>query len=181
MSTSSVALWTESAPPLPFPSLAELDNPIYLKTLRENPTLFKIVTPINVDMFEFLLTNHPNCPFVESVCRGLREGFWPWADTLRDGYPISHDESYGPPSNPDHAAFLREQRQKEMDKGRFSAPFGSNLLPGMYAMPIHAVPKPGSSDFQMVTNQSAGDFSLNSMVNRGDVFGAPLDGMRRLG
>ena len=40
----------------------------------------------------------------------------------------------------------------------------------MYSMPVHAVPKPHSTDFRMVTDQSAGQFSLNSMIKQeGDV------------
>ena len=65
--------------------------------------------------------------------------------------------------------------------GRFSKSFGKELLPGMYSMPIHVVPKPHSSDFRLVTNQSAGDFSLNSMIHREDIAGYPLDNMTHPG
>ncbi len=54
-----------------------------------------------------MLSSHPNQPFVKSVCEGLREGFWPWADTQKDGYPDSHREDIGPPLDSDKAAFLR--------------------------------------------------------------------------
>ncbi|KAF8224517.1 hypothetical protein L208DRAFT_1410096 [Tricholoma matsutake] len=55
--------------------------------------LFKIIMPINIDRFEELLITHPNCPFVNSVCRGLHEGFWPWADTHYDTYPSMVDDA----------------------------------------------------------------------------------------
>jgi hypothetical protein len=42
--------------------------------------------------------------------------------------------------------FICGQRDKEIEAGRFSSSFGENLLPGMYSMPIHAVPKPHSTD-----------------------------------
>jgi hypothetical protein len=48
-------------------------------------------------------------------------------------------------------------------------------------MPIHAVPKPGSSDLRLVTDQSAGPFSLNSMIERDEILGYPLDNMHHLG
>jgi hypothetical protein len=48
-------------------------------------------------------------------------------------------------------------------------------------MPIHAVPKPGSDDLRLVTDQSAGPFSLNSMVNKDEILGYPLDNMHHLG
>ena len=76
-----LANWAEQAEPLPAVLERELANSEAMKTIRENPNLFKIVTPINVDHFENLLESHPNHPFVESVCRGLQEGFWPWVDT----------------------------------------------------------------------------------------------------
>jgi len=79
------------------------------KTISENPSLFKIVTPINVDRFEFLLNDHPNQPFVKSVYHGLQDGFWPFADTLKDGYPITHDASLPTPKDPAEASFLHAQ------------------------------------------------------------------------
>jgi len=51
----------------------------------------------------------------------------------------------------------------------------------MYCMPVHAVPKPNSSDLHMVTDHSASPFSLNSMVNHDLVTGYPLDNMTHLG
>jgi hypothetical protein len=177
----SVADWTETAAPLPSPPQSELDDPVVKQTIAEHPELFKIVTPINVDRFEELLRDHPNPAFVASVCRGLREGFWPWADTHKDGYPVTHDASLPPPRDQREADFLESQRQEEIAKGRFSPSFGPDLLPGMYSMPIHAVPKPNSDDLRMVTDQSAGEFSLNSMIPREAISGYPLDNMKRLG
>jgi len=177
----SIAEWSETASPLPRPPLSETSNPIALKTIADNPSLFRIVTPINVDRLQELLSDHPNPSFVSSVCIGLREGFWPWADTLKDGYPTTYDGARPAPSDPRKASFIREQRDIEIAKGRFSPSFGHELLPGMYAMPAHAVPKPHSSDLRMVTDHSAGPFSLNSMVNHDEVTGYPLDNMTHMG
>jgi hypothetical protein len=177
----TTAEWSERAAPLPRPPLSELMNlPVY-RTVKDNPHLFQVSTPIKVDVFESLLKHHPNPMFVKSVCAGLREGFWPWADTMKEGYPLTHDESRPMPSNEVHANFIREQCFKERSKGRFSSSFGRELLPGMYSMPIHAVPKPHSADLRLVTDHSAGRFSLNSMINHSKVTGFPLDNMRHLG
>jgi hypothetical protein len=143
----------------------ELNNAIAVCTLNDNPSLFQIVTPINVNLFQNLLSNHPNPPFVDSVCAGLREGFWPWADTLKDGYPSVFDSSRPTPADRHKAAFIQDQRDIKVAKGRFSTTFGSDLLPGMYSMPAHAVPKPNSTNLHMVTDHSAGPFSLNSMID----------------
>ena len=149
--------------------------------MNDNPSLFQIVTPINVDLFHNLLSNHPNPQFVDSVCAGLREGFWPWADTLKDGYPSVFDASRPTPADLNKAAFLRDQRDVEIARGRFSTTFGRDLLPGMYAMPAHAVPKPNSTNLRMVTDHSAGPFSLNSMIDHEQVTGFPLDNMTHMG
>lgn len=73
--TPTTAEWTEVAKPLPRPPQSVLDDPVATQTIRDHPDLFQIITPINVDVFEGYLENHPNRPFVESVCAGLREGF----------------------------------------------------------------------------------------------------------
>ena len=144
--TPTTAEWTETAFPLPQPPARELANPVFAKTIRENADLFKIITPICVDKFESYLIDHPNRAFVNSICHGLREGFWPWADTLKVGYPETLDESKPPPSEDAKRVFLRQQLAIEQSKDRFSRSFGTRLLPGMYCMPIHAVPKPNSMD-----------------------------------
>jgi len=172
--------WTLNAIPLLSIPISEFNNEITTQTINDNPSLFQIITPINIDKFELLLKTHPSQRFVKSVCKGLREGFWPWADTLLDGYPTTHDESQ--PSKDDvQSEFLRSQIQVEQNKDRFSHSFGSDLLPGMYSMPIHAVPKPRSTDLQMVTDHSAGRFSLNSMIPHDDIASYPLDNLRNLG
>jgi hypothetical protein len=173
--------WTKTAAPLEGPPQSELDDEVVGKTIRGNPDLFKIITPIHVDIFESYLSTHPNRPFVESVCRGLREGFWPWARMPCPGYPSMNDESKDPPSDPKKAEFLRAQRDSEVAKGRFSAPFKHGLLPGMYCMPIYTVPKPHSTDLRLVTDQSYGEYSPNSMIPHHKVTGFPLDNLVHFG
>jgi len=51
----------------------------------------------------------------------------------------------------------------------------------MHVSPIHTVSKPHSEKLRMVINQSTGLFSPNSMINRRDIKGFPLDDMRHLG
>ena len=130
----------------------------------QNPHLFKIVTPIKVDQFEDLLKTHPNRPFVDSVCYGLRNGFWPLA-SISEESPITFDFSDRPQTE-EAQVFIRQQRDHEISAGRFSEGFGPELLPGMYSSPIGAVPKPKSTKLRLITDQSAGPHSLNSFIPR---------------
>ncbi|PIL33308.1 hypothetical protein GSI_04758 [Ganoderma sinense ZZ0214-1] len=156
-------------------------DPVVNATLTARPDLFQIVTPIKVDVFESLLVDHPNQPFVRSVCRGLREGFWPYADEKPDDYPDTWDEVRPPLTDERACQFLRDQRDEEIALGRYSPPFGPDLLPGMYSMPIHVVPKPHSDKLRLINNLSAGPYSLNSMIRPESIRGAVLDGMPLFG
>jgi len=51
----------------------------------------------------------------------------------------------------------------------------------MYSMPVHAVPKPGTSKFRLVTDHSAGQFALNLMISQDDIAGVTLDNVQHLG
>jgi hypothetical protein len=166
--------------PVPRPPPEEFDNVDAVTTVDNNPHLFRIVTPIKVDRFEELLLGHPNRPFVESVCTSLRDGFWPWARTQKDLYPVTWDFSERPPKTEREADFLRDQRDVEIAAGRYSEGFGTELLPGMYSTPIHAVPKPRSDKLRLVNDHSAGSYSLNSMILREDVMGAKMDSISNL-
>jgi len=141
------ANWMIYAPPLPPPPTIELSNPVIIDTIKSHPHLFKIITPINVDHFEDLFSAHPNQPLVQSICQGLRHGFWPsGANTQWGIYPETYDTSLPKLSDTMQASFMNAQHDIKIQKGRFSAPFGRSLLLGMYCMPVHAVPKPNSSD-----------------------------------
>ncbi|KIJ24645.1 hypothetical protein M422DRAFT_194440 [Sphaerobolus stellatus SS14] len=155
---------TLHAAALPSPPISELSNKTALATISQNPHLFKIVTPINVSRFESLLKSHPNRPYVQSVCRGLREGFWPHA-SIPPNSPDTFDFSDRPLTE-DALTFVREQRNKEILADRFSPSFGPDLLPGMFSSPIGAVPKPNSAGLRLITDQSAGPHSLNSFIPR---------------
>ncbi|EGG05395.1 uncharacterized protein MELLADRAFT_88092 [Melampsora larici-populina 98AG31] len=64
------------AEPLPSPPSLSSD-PLAAYAIERRPDLFSISCPINVTNLSFLLTNHPNRPFVDSVLQGLTKGFWP--------------------------------------------------------------------------------------------------------
>jgi hypothetical protein len=170
----SAALATETAQPLPSPPQPSLLNAEARRTIESHPNLFKIVTRINVDVFESYLRNHPNRAYVASVCRGLREGFWPWAQVDDPNMWKLYDNSYRPITKPEHVNFVREQREEEKELGRWSQSFGYELLPGMYSSPIHIAAKSEPGKFRLVIDHSNEPYSPNSMI-RGPEPDFPLD------
>ena len=109
------------------------------------------------------------------MCRGLQEGFWPFANIHYGEWPLTWDNSEHIPKTAGEATFLQEQADKEVELGHFSELLGPDLLPGMYSMPIHAVPKPGTSKFRLVTDHNTGQFALNNMILCKDIAGVILD------
>ena len=77
--------------------------------------------------------------------------------------------------------FLQEQADKEVELGRFLEPFGPDLLPGIYSMPIYAVLMPDISKFCLVTDHSAGQFTLNNMISCEVIAGVTLNNIQDLG
>ena len=173
------AMYSLTAEPLPRPPLSAFTKTL-LKTISENPDLFKITCLIHVNVFESLLIDHPNPLFCQSVFTGLREGFWPWPDKP-ENYPETHDNSCRPPKTDEDRIFLAHQVLSEQKAGRLSPPFGPDLLPGMYSPPVHTIPKPSSEKLRMVVDHSAGKYSLNSMIDPKDIAGVKLDGIHSLG
>ncbi|KAF8584363.1 hypothetical protein K439DRAFT_1284925, partial [Ramaria rubella] len=152
--------------PLPLVPTTKRSSVPINQTLNLQPHLFHIVTPINIDKFEALLHSHPNQPLVNSVCRGLREGFWPYASVNPD-HPVTNDSIRRELDEP-AVELIHVQRDIEIAEGRFSTSFGPDLLPGMYSPPIHAVPKPHSDKLCLINDHSTGPFALNSWISRLD-------------
>jgi Reverse transcriptase-like len=160
----SAALATEDAAPLPLPPQPNNLNAAARATINSNPELFKIVTPINVDRFEEYLRGHPNKSYVNSVCRGLRQGFWPLADGNNPDIWVTYDNSRRPIHQSDRMQFVREHGDEDVMLERWSPSFGSSLLPGMYSSPIGVVPKPSSDKYRLVNDHSQEPYSPNSMI-----------------
>jgi len=177
----TTAEWSETAVPLPRPPKSELENPITTVTIASHAHLFDVKTPIDVDVFESILSHHPIHPFIDSVLTGLWEGFWPWANTLSLHFPSCHAQPPNGRYEDERLSFFRDQLHHELECGRYSSSLGDSLLPGMYSMPIYTIPKPGSTDLCLVKDHSAGPYSLNSMINHSLVTSYPLDNLHQLG
>ena len=135
---SPSALYTETAPPFISPPQHLLDDPTIQASLHVLYNFVKVDTPFNINKFENLLFDHPNQPFVRSVMKGLREGFWPfdegeWNDNLADfsGNYASLDIDLD---------VIRQFRDKEIIADRWSNPLPfSDLLPGMKVSPMFVI------------------------------------------
>ncbi len=122
---SRAAGCTEYELPVPRPPAREFENAGAIKTIEDHPQLFKLTTPINIDIFEKHLETHPNRDFVCSVVTALKEGFWPWANTQHtEDFPMTWDNSRMDPRSVMEQEFINRYRDEEIEAGRFSEPFG---------------------------------------------------------
>lgn len=174
-----VITWSLTAPPLPSPPSLSAEHPVS-RTIRQEPHLFKIVTPINVPALRYFLREHPNWLFCDSISNRLEHGFWEWANINPDGYPETHDEVRPATHDNEKLEFMRKQQDIEIQKGQFSNSFGTSLLPGMFSSPTFAVPKEGSLKLRLVTDQSVGPYSVNNMCSQHE-YAFLLDNMSHLG
>lgn len=149
-----------TASPLDDPPPLSAD-PAAASALSQYPSTFDIVSPIDVDMFAFLLTDHPNQPFVDSVVRGLRRGFWPMAEVPSDkiSFTKNHQVCDLAPE------LLTQACAEEVSAGRYSRGFHS-LLPGMKVSPLLLVSKKGSDKMRVCTDMSYGKPSLNDLISK---------------
>jgi len=77
----TMALVTEMVPPVPEPPQNEHLDIVKWRLINSQSQLFHITTPVNVNLLHELLMTHPNWPLIDSICKGLKNGFWPWAVT----------------------------------------------------------------------------------------------------
>jgi hypothetical protein len=152
-----------------------------LQTLTNFPGLFCIKSLIDIDHLQSLLSDHPNTLLVDSICRSLHDGFWPWADTKHDIYPVIWDNSNWLLKMQPECDFVAAKIAKEVKLGRCSQPFGPSLHLGMYSLPLHTIPKEGSDGLRLINDQSAGEYSLNSMISCDDIARMCMDGIKELG
>lgn len=122
------------------------------------------MTLINVEIFKNLLISHSNQAFVKSVVKGLKEGFWLFANIHLDIYPSIYDMSTDPLEDLAESDFLRMQKDIKIAKHCFSPSFSMHLYLSMTSFLIYALSKPNSTDFQLITDLMARTYSLNLMV-----------------
>lgn len=153
------SLWAE---PLPPPPLLSIDT-LAAAAIEKRKDLFKIVSPIHVPRLTLLLKKHPIQPFVNSILRGLTEGFWPLS-ALPSRDTVIHENHV---SGPEADAVLKKARDKELLFDRYSKPFNT-LSPGMKVAPL-CLAKNKSGKIRMCTDMSFGKPSPNDLIKKSSV------------
>ena len=75
---------------------------------------------------------------------------------------------------------MEKYAEEEEEQGRYSPVFSEDLLPGMYSMPLYAIPKPGTDKLRLINHHSAGQHPLNDAISKDDV-GMRQDNVQDLG
>ncbi|KAG9221044.1 hypothetical protein CCMSSC00406_0005517 [Pleurotus cornucopiae] len=157
--TSPSASYTEFAPPLPSPPEHLVKDPSIAHAIILAGDRIRVDTPFDIDKIERQLSDHPNQPFVQSVIRGLREGFWPLDEgDWKPNDPVDI-ENYA--TSEKDLEVIRNSRDKEVALGRWSEGFDS-LEEGMVVSPLFVVWQHGKG--RLVIDQSAS--GLNDGIPR---------------
>ncbi|KAJ7279668.1 hypothetical protein C8J57DRAFT_1058959, partial [Mycena rebaudengoi] len=174
---SPSVLYTETAPPLPSPPQHLLDDPVIRAALWAYRNAIKAECPYDVDRLEAMLSDHPNPLFVQSVLKGLREGFWPFHDGEWKNELDEFDGNFSS-EEPDLNA-IRVYRDKELAGQRWSPPI-QKLMPGMKISPLFVVWQQGEEQLKprIITDQTAS--GLNDGIPREDAK-VKYDDMRSFG
>ena len=122
-------------------------------------------TPINIDLLEQNLSNHPDKPFVIKLCTDLRQG-------AKVGYQGPRTARFS--RNLPTASALPEKIQENLDKevklGRTTGPFTEPPLRNFQVSPIGLVPKKHSDKYRTIFHLSypKSGCSINSSINKED-------------
>ena len=159
---SPAALYTETAPLLPAPPQILLDDPVLANSIKSLGDTIKVEIPFDVDKLESMLHDHPNCPFIASVMKGLQ--VWPcdeseWKADLEE---ISGNYEM---DDADLQA-LQGFCDREMAARRWSQPLSdARLLPGMRTSPMFVAWQHGKP--WIMTDHSAS--GLNDRIPKTEV------------
>ncbi len=141
--------------------------PIQAKGLDSKPpTISKAIqTPIQVDLLEKHLENHPDPFFVSKLCRELREG-------ARIGYngPRVARNSKNLTTAFSKPEIVSANLEKEVKLGCTAGPFTKPPLPNFQVSPIGLVPKKHSEKYRTIFHLShpKSGGSINSFIAKED-------------
>ncbi|XP_028415501.1 uncharacterized protein LOC114538532 [Dendronephthya gigantea] len=127
-------------------------------TSKEFVDRLKPVTPINVNLLESMLTNHPDREFVVALCSGLRAGF-------KIGYKGPRHPFVSPNlktalMSPE---IVDENLLNEVKQGHTVGPFTSPPFTNFQVYPLGLVPKKNSSKWRTIFHLSYPKSSTTSV------------------
>ncbi|KAF9501190.1 hypothetical protein BDN71DRAFT_1360558, partial [Pleurotus eryngii] len=145
--------------PLPSPPEHLLEDCVISHAIDLAGDRIRVNTPFDIDKLERQLSDHPNQPFIQSVIKGLRDGFWP----LDEGEwkTSNHVEVENYATSEKDLEVIRNSRDKEVALGCWSEGFNT-LEDGMVVSPLFVVWQHGKG--RLVINQSAS--GLNDGIPR---------------
>lgn len=79
--------------------------------------LVQLATPIRREAFAAMLAGHPNKPLVDSVLRGLHQGFWPCHSGVPTPPLPARERDRASRLSPEHRQLIEEQVDKEVARG----------------------------------------------------------------
>lgn len=109
----------------------------------------KPVTPVNIDLLQDLLEDHPDKNFSSRLCSGLREGF-----TIGYKGPRSPKIAKNLRSALQHPLIIEENLLEEVELGRVVGPFESPPFTNLQVYPLGLVPKKNSSKWRTIFHLS---------------------------
>jgi len=142
-------------------------------------------TPINVDILENFLLDHPNRDFVLRLCSNLRYG----ADIGYTG-PRVLSFSRNLPTALAQPEIVTQNLATEIALGRVAGPFSEPPFPNFQVSPIGLVPKKHSDKFRTIFHLSfpkSGNTSINHFISKEDhslqyiTVDNAIEGIMRLG
>ena len=123
-----------------------------------------IVTPVNADLLEFNLQDHPDQQLVQQVIQGFRHGFSLKYKGPRDGHI--------PPnlaSARQYSKQLQQHLNKEIAKGCILGPFCNKPFSNLICSLVGMVPKKEQGKMRMITHLSYPlGHSINSFISPED-------------
>ena len=160
----------------------EFSNKALAETIQTNPHLFKLNCKINVDHLVQLLQHHPNQPFVLSMCCSLCKGSGHEQTPKSSPTPKPGIFLIIPPSIKIILTLLTLKLKLKFAWDAIQKLLGLNSCQACtYSSSVHAMDKPGTITFQLINDQSAGEFSPNLMINCEDIVGTCMDSIKLLG
>lgn len=153
------------APPLPSPPLRVLLHPESMATLSAHPHDFQYGPKLlKEDAFRLALAEHPNRPWVNSLLRSIKDGFWPSHSGQAPPPPTPSERARWTPSKAEDREVVLAQVLSDIESG-WTSEGTDEPIPGVVISGLFVVRREGDKP-RVVNDQSAS--GLNAGTRRED-------------